>query len=138
MTSFQTIYDLALSLIDDPLLAQWPEEDLTNELHGFMIKAIYSLPKLRSELSNRDEENEQFNTDLSDVTKMALVLGMKKQWLGPQIASITLTLQRSSKKESYSQSEMLKTLQSLYDSIDVELKRLLRDDSYIDNDYFDE
>lgn len=137
MTSYETVYNLALSMIDDPLLAQWSEEDLTNELNSWMMQAIAKLPKLRYELSNRDDINNTFNTDLSDVTKMALALQMKRCWLQPQIASITLTLQRSSKKEAYSAAEHAKWLMSLDNSIDVEIKKLLRDNSYTDSEYFE-
>ena len=101
MTSYESIYNLALKLVDDPLLAQFPEEDLENELYSWMTQAIYKLPKLRGELSDRDDEIKVFNNDLSDVAKMALAMAMKREWLAPQIASISLTLQRSSKKESY-------------------------------------
>lgn len=136
MTSYEEIYNLALSLIDDPLLAQWPEEDLENQLHEWMLQSILKLPKLRGELSNRDDEAKTFNNDLSDVAKMSLAMMIKRCWLAPQIASITLTLQRSSKKESYSQAEHLKGLMALDDSINVEIKKLLRDDSYVDSEYF--
>ena len=101
MTSYETIYNLALKLIDDPLLVQFPEEDLENELHSWMLQAIAKLPRLRRELSDRDDEAKIFNNNLSDVAKMALAMMMKREWLAPQISSITLTLQRSSKKESY-------------------------------------
>ncbi len=137
MTSYETIYNLALNLIDDPLLAQWPEEDLENELHSWMLQAIAKLPKLRSELSDRDDEAKVFNNDLSDVAKMALAMAMKREWLSPQIASITLTLQRSSKKESYSQTEHLKGLMALDDSLNTQILKLLRDNTYVDSEYFE-
>ena len=137
MTSYETIYNLALNLIDDPLLAQWPEEDLENELQSWMLQAIAKLPKLRSELSDRDDEAKVFNNDLSDVAKMALAMAMKREWLAPQISSISLTLQRSAKRESYSQSEFLKGLLTLDDSIKVEIKKLLRDSTYTDSEYFE-
>lgn len=137
MTSYESIYNLALNLVDDPLLAQFPEEDLENELHSWMLQAIAKLPKLRSELSDRDDEAKAFNNELSDVAKMALAMAMKREWLGRQISSISLTLQRSSKKESYSQTEHLKGLVALDDSINTQILKLLRDDTYIDSEYFD-
>ena len=70
------------------------------------------------------------------MTKEVLALGMKREWLAPQIASTTVTWQRFSKKEGYSQKEFLSGLMTLDESIAVELKKLLRDDSYVDNGYF--
>lgn len=107
MTSYAEIFNLALRAIDDPSLAKWPEEDLSNELYGWLQGAIGKLPKLRSETSERDAfdpmnaEATGFAKDLSDTTKMVLALGMKREWLAPQIASTTITWQRYSKKEGY-------------------------------------
>lgn len=69
---------------------------------------------------------------------MVLGLGMKRAWLQPQIASTTLTVQAFNKKEGYSQREFLNGLMSLDDSIRIEIRKLLRDNSYVDNGYFDD
>lgn len=143
MTSYKKIFDLALRLYDDPSLAQWPEEELINELYGHLQIAIANIPKIRAEVSDRDDfdpvliESTGFKTDLSDVTQMVLALGCKRAWLAPQIASATLTQQSFSKKEGYSQREFLRGLMDLDESIRLEIRKLLRDDSYVDNDYFD-
>lgn len=143
MTSYAEIFSRCLSKISDPSLAQFPEEDLSNELYSWLQSAIAKIPQIRSEVAERDEFNPTsvdtlgFKNDLSDVTKEVLALGMKRAWLAPQIASTTNTLQRFSKKEGYSQKEFLSGLIALDESIAVELKKLLRDDSYVDNDYFD-
>lgn len=143
MTSYAEIFNLALLEIDDPSLAQWPEEDLSNELYGWLQKAIGKLPKLRAETAERDvfdpahADTLGFANDLSDTTKAVLALGIKRQWLAPQIASTTITWQRYSKKEGYSQKEHLMGLMALDEKTDIEIKKLLRDNTYIDNEYFD-
>lgn len=143
MTSYAEIFSKCLNKIDDPSLAQWPEEDLSNELYGWLESAIAKIPQIRSEVAERDvfdpahTDTLGFKNDLSDVTKEVLALGMRRAWLSPQIASTTVTWQRFSKKEGYSAAQHLKQLMELDESIAVELKKLLRDDSYVDNDYFD-
>ena len=143
MTSYAEIFNRALRSIDDPSLAQWPEEDLSNELYGWLKSAIAKLPQLRAETAERDAfEPSNTNTigfavDLSDVTKEVLALGMAREWLGPQIASTTLTWQRYSKKEGYSQKEHLAGLMELDEKYKLEIRKLLRDNTYIDNEYFD-
>ena len=62
---------------------------------------------------------------------------MTREWLAPQIASSTLTLQRYSKKEGYSQKEHLTGLMELDEKYKLEIKKLLRDNTYADNEYFD-
>jgi hypothetical protein len=143
MTSYAEIFNRALRSIDDPSLAQWPEEELSNELYGWLQSTIAKLPQLRAETTERDDfEPSSINTlgftmDLPDVTKEVLALGMAREWLAPQIASTTLTWQRYSKKEGYSQKEHLSGLIALDEKYKLEIKKLLRDDTYIDNDYFD-
>lgn len=144
MTSYKEIFDLALRLYDDPSLATWPEEDLSNELYSHLQIAIANTPKIRSEVIDRDAFNPMlidstgFKNDLSDVTKMVLGLGMKRAWLQPQIASTTVTLQAFNKTEGYSQREHLRGLMALDESVRIEIRKLLRDNSYVDNGYFDD
>lgn len=143
MTSYAEIFNLALSEITDPSLAQWPEEDLSNELYKWLQKAIGKLPQIRSEVASRDNFNPAdadtigFTNDLSDTTKTVLALATAREWLGPQIASTMNTWQRFSKKEGYSQAEHLKQLMALDEKYKIEIKKLLRDDTYISNEYFD-
>lgn len=143
MTSYAEVFNRALGYIDDPSLAQWPEEDLSNALYGWLQSAISKTPKVRAETAERDAfdaahaDTLGFVTDLSDVTKEVLALGIKRAWLAPQISSTLNTWQRFSKKEGYSQAEHLKQLMALDEKCELEIKKLLRDDSYIDNEYFD-
>lgn len=144
MTSYKEIFDLALRLYDDPSLGTWPEEDLSNELYSHLQIAIANTPKIRSEVTDRDAfdpmliDSTGFKNDLSDVTKMVLGLGMKRAWLQPQIASTTVTLQAFNKTEGYSQREHLRGLMALDEGIRIEIRKLLRDNSYVDNGYFDD
>lgn len=143
MTSYAEIFNRALRSIDDPSLAQWPEEDLSNELYGWLQSAIAKLPQLRTETAERDifdpanADTLGFATDLSDVAKEVLALGMAREWLAPQIASTTLTWQRYSKKEGYSQKEHLSGLMSLDEKYRLEIRKLLRDNTYVESEYFD-
>ena len=63
MTSYESIYMRFLSKIEDPTLAMLPEEDLANMLHGWMCSAIAKHRKCTHDLSDRDDELNQFNAD---------------------------------------------------------------------------
>lgn len=143
MTSYAEIFNLALSEITDPSLAQWPEEDLSNELYKWLQKAIGKLPQIRSEVAERDSfgasraDTIGFKNTLSDTTKTVLALATAREWLRPQIASTINTWQRISKKEGYSQAEHLKQLMALDEKYKLEINKLIRDNTYVDNEYFD-
>lgn len=143
MTSYGTIFKQILRHISDPQIVNWPEEDLLNELYGWLKTAIAKLPQLQDELSDRDEfdvknpETTGFHNNLSDTTQEVLALSAVREWLRPQINSTTHTLQSFSKKEGYSQKEHLAGLIDLDESIKIELRKLMRDATYIDDEYFD-
>ena len=143
MTSYSAMFKLILSKISDPNIVKWPEEDLLNELYGWLRSAIAKLPQLQLETADRDDfdpekvETTGFTNSLSETTQEILALSAVREWLRPQINSATLTLQSFSKKEGYSQREFLRGLMDLDESMKIELRKLLRDNTYIDDEYFD-
>ena len=139
MTSYETIYKWALRKIDDPSLAQWAEEDLENELYGWMLSAIAKFRKCKNDLSDRNEELKQFNTDLLLVEQEILGILMAREWLAPQLNSVNLTSQVFGGKEEkfYSQAAHLDSLSDRDEKLKLEAQQLHRDYTYMDNDYFD-
>lgn len=139
MTSYETIYNVALSKITDPQLAILPEEDLENMLYGWMRSAIAKHRKCTSDLSDRDEELKQFNADLTDLEVEILGILIAREWVSGQLLSVTNTLQVFSGKETnyYSQAAHLKELQALDETLRLEAQQLSRDYTYTNNEYFD-
>ncbi len=139
MTSYETIYNIALSKITDPQLAMLPEEDLENMLYGWMKSAIAKHRKCTSDLSDRDDELKQFNIILTDLEIEILGILMAREWVSSQLLSVTNTLQVFSGKETnyYSQAAHLKELQLLDEKLRLEAQQLSRDYTYIKNEYFD-
>ena len=139
MTSYETIYNTALSKITDPQLAMLPEEDLEDMLYGWMRSAIAKHRKCTSDLSDRDEELKQFNADLTDLEVEILGVLMAREWVSSQLLSVTNTLQVFSGKETnyYSQAAHLKELQALDEKLRLEAQQLSRDYTYANSEYFD-
>ena len=139
MTSYKVIYDWALRKIEDPSLAQWPEEDLEKELHGWMLSAIAKFRKCKNDLSDRDDELKQFNSDLLLIEQEILANLIAREWLTPQLNSVTLTAQVYSGKETkyYSQAAHLDSLEARDEKLKLEAQQLHRDYTYTDNEYFD-
>lgn len=140
MTSYETIYNRALSKLEDYDLAQLPEEDLERMLNGWMMSAIAKFRKCQSDLKQRDEENKTFLVDLLDEEVEILAILTATEWLESQISSITLTKQFFGGKEEkwFSQSQHLSTLIALRDSNRLEARKLMRDVTYSYNSYLTE
>ena len=115
-----------------------PEEDLENMLHGYLMSAIAKHRKCEHDLSDRDEELKQFNSDLSDLEQEIISLLMCREWISSQLLSVTNTLQVFSGKETnyYSQAAHLKELQALDEKYRLEAQQLSRDYTYESNEYF--
>ena len=139
MTQYSTLYNRALAQITDPLLATLPEEDLENMLHGWLMDAIVEPVVGDYDFSNRDEDEKQFNFDISDRDQKILAIHMVRGWLAPQITSIESTLQVFSGKETkfYSQKEMLAEKQALDEKLRRDADLLFCRGTYLDNEYFD-
>ena len=138
-TPYETIYNRALSKIEDPTLAMLPEEDLENILHGYLMSAIAKHRKCEHDLSDRDEELKQFNFDLSDLEMEILSILMVREWISQRLNSVTNVMQVFGGKEEkwFSQSSHIKELREMDDRLRLEAQQLSRDYSYTDNDYFD-
>ena len=139
MTQYSTLYEKCLSKIEDPTLAMLPEEDIENMLHGYLMSAIAKHRKCEHDLSDRDEELKQFNSDLSDLEMEILSILMVREWISVQLHSVTNTLQVFGGKEEkfYAQSSHIKELREMDDRLRLEAQQLSRDYTYTDNDYFD-
>ena len=140
MTSYENVYNTALSKITDPQLAMLPEEDLESMLYSWMKSAIAKHRKCKSDLSDRDEELKQFNIDLTDLEVEILGILIAREWVSGQLLSVTNTLQVFSGKETnyYSQAAHLQELQALDEKLRLEAHQLSRDYTYANNDYFND
>ena len=139
MTSYEVLYSRALAQITDPLLVQIPEEDFENMLHDWLMNAIVEPVVGEYDFSDRDEELKQFNFDISDRDQRILAIHMVRSWLAPQIASVTLTLQVYSGKETkyYAQANHLSEMRALDADLQRQADLLFCRGTYLNNSYFD-
>ena len=135
-TTFETIYNTALRKLEDFDLANMPEQDLEDTLHGYLISAIAQFRKCKKD---RDEEAKQFNVDLEDEEIEILGIMVARQWLQPYVNSSLLAKQIVGGKEEnwYSQASHLSQLQARDASLKIEAQKLSRDYTYANNNYFD-
>ena len=140
MTSYETLYNRALAQITDPTMAMLPEEDLENMLHDWLMDAIVEPVVGEYDFSDRDEEQKQFNFDISDRDQKILSIHMVRAWLAPQIGSVTLTQQVYSGKETkyYAQANQLAEMRALDEQLRKDADLLFCRGTYLNNDYFND
>lgn len=91
-------------------------------------------------MSARDDENEVFNNDLTDLDIELLAMGMTLAWLDQYLNSTENVLQFIGGKEEkyYSQANHIEQLRALREDTRLEMKRLHSYDTYANNSYFND
>lgn len=138
-TSYEIIYDRATRRLTDFDLAAMSDVDLEDTLHGYLLSAIAQFRKCKNDLSDRDDELRQFNTDLLDVEQEILAILVARAWLQPRLQSVLLTNQVFSDKEQkfYSQSSHLSTLIELDEKLKLEAQKMSRDYTFSSGSYWE-
>lgn len=138
MTSYEKIYNRFLSRTTDFNLAELDDYTLNEMLKNWLCSAIIKT-RTKSDLS-RDDENEVFINELSDLDIELLAMGMTLAWLDQTLNSTELTLQFLGGKEEkfYSQSAHISELRNLRADTLREMQRLYTYDTYNNNDFFND
>ena len=135
-TPYERIYGRFLNLTTDFNLADLDDHTLDVMLKEWLHSAIVKT-RTANDLS-RDDENEVFNKDLSDLDIELIAMGMRLAWLDQRINSTEYTnLFVGGKEEKfYSPSSQLAELRALRADTLREMQQLYTYDTYVNNDYF--
>lgn len=138
MTSYEVIYGRFLNSITDFNLAELDDHTLSEMLKDWLYTAIVKT-RTSSDLSIRDEENEVFNSELSDLEIELLAMGMKLAWLDQTLNSTENTLMFIGGKEEkfFSQANHIAELRALRADTVREMQQLYTYSTYANNSYFD-
>jgi hypothetical protein len=137
-TPYSAIYKRFLQKITDYKLLSLPEEDVEEILYGYLTSSIVKFRTIQSDLSKRDDEAQCFEDTLLDVEIEILALQMVCEWVEPQLNNELYTKQFIGTKEEkfFAQSNHLEKLQTLRNDAELRSKKLRRDYSYQNSDYF--
>lgn len=137
-TPYSAIYKRFLQKITDYKLLSLPEEDVEEILYGYLTSSIVKFRTIQSDLSKRDDESQCFEDTLLDVEVEILALQMVCEWVEPQLNNELYTKQFIGTKEEkfFAQSNHLEKLQTLRNDAELRSKKLRRDYSYQNSDYF--
>ena len=138
MTSYEKVYGRFLNSTTDFNLVDLDDHTLSEMLKDWLHSAIVKT-RISSDLTARDDENEVFNNDLSDLDVELLSMGMRLAWLDQRINSTEYTnLFVGGKEEKfYSPSSQLAELRGLRADTLHEMQQLYTYSTYTNNDFFD-
>ena len=136
-TPYEKVYGRFLNRTTDFNLGDLDDHTLNEMLKGWLHSAIVRT-RTSSDLSARDDENEVFNNDLSDLDIELLAMGMTLAWLDQTLNSTELTLMMLGGKEEkfYSQANHIEQLRALRESTKLEMQKLHSYHTYTNNSYF--
>lgn len=137
MTSYEVIYGRFLNSTTDFNLAELDDHTLNEMLKEWLHSAIVKT-RTSGDLT-RDDENEVFNNDLSELDIELLAMGMRLAWLDQTLNSSELTMQFIGGKEEkfFSQANHINELRALRADTLREMQQLYTYDTYVNNSYFD-
>ena len=135
-TPYEKVYGRFLNHMSDFNLADLDDYTLSEMLKDWLHSAIVKT-RTSSNLS-RDDENEVFNNDLSDLDIELIAMGMRLSWLDQRINSTEyVSLFVGGKEEKfYSPSAQLTELRSLRADTLREMQQLYTYSTYTNNDFF--
>lgn len=137
-TPYEKVYGRFLNRVTDFNLAELDDHTLSEMLKNWLHSAIVRT-RTHSDLSVRDEENESFANDLSDLDIEMLAMGMTLAWIDQTLNSTELTMMFIGGKESkfFSQSNQIAELRALRADTLREMQQLYTYNTYTNNSYFD-
>jgi hypothetical protein len=136
MTSYDVVYGRFLNSTTDFDLAELDDHTLNEMLKEWLHSAIVKV-RTSSDLS-RDDTNEAFENDLSDLDIELLAIGMRLSWLDQRINSTEYTnLFVAGKEEKfYAPSNQLAELRALRADTLREMQQLYTYNTYLNDSYF--
>jgi len=126
---YSNVYDLFLDEISDSTFLQFPEIDRDLILKKLLLKSLSRFKACKTDLLDKDDSLEQFNSDPSDEEQLILSTIMRYHWLNQKVYNIELIKQRMTTKDFKlsSQSEHLLRLINLSKELDKEISRMIVD-----------
>ena len=137
MTSYEVVYGRFLNSITDFNLAELDDHTLNEMLRDWLHTAI--VKTRTSSKITRNDVDEVFNSDLSDLDIELLAMGMKLAWLDQTLNSTDNVLMFIGGKEEkfFSQANHIGELRALRADTLREMQQLYTYSTYTNNSYFD-
>lgn len=132
-TSYEKIYGIFLNKITDYDLALLSDEELTEYCYNIFISAMTKIHSFdQNDLSDKDDSNKEFNSELTDVEIEIISSQMVIEWVDRKLNTTQLLhMYVGTKDESMaSQANHMKTLIELKEKQRSIISTIMRDAKY--------
>lgn len=140
-TPYETVFKSFKKRIEDKDLPLFTEEEQTEMLNGWLDTAIAYIEldklKVKNDLSDRDNDLQEFNADLNNCEIEVVAMYMVAAWYEPKINSLenTLLFVGSSGEKWTSQKDHLNMMVETRDKWKLEARKYFRNYGYKENNY---
>ena len=132
-TSYKTLYNRVYSKIKDSTLAQMSEETADSIIASYLSPAVAAFECCDQDLSDRDDENEEFRFDLSETNLEILANFMVTEYLDSTYIRTSLMLRSymsAADFHKYDNKDLLAHAAELRDMYRKENRRLMINASF--------
>lgn len=138
-TPYETVYNRFLAGVTDFNFTELDDYTLDSMMLNLLGKSVVMTRKCQHDLTQRDDDDQEFFDDLSDLEIELLALGMTYAWLDQYLNSTEYTLLFVGGKEEkfYSPAQQLAELRGRKNDIRQEMNRLHNYYTYVNNSYFE-
>jgi hypothetical protein len=129
MTSYNKIFEAFAKKVNDLKWIDLSDQDIIEMTKDLMDSAIPKFLTCVTDLSDRDDETQQFTNDLLPLEIEIIAYMMVAEWLEPQINSTELTAQffGSDKEKWTSQSTQLAKLKERQHEVEIKAPKLMNE-----------
>jgi hypothetical protein len=133
-TAYSTVYNAFLGKITDFDILEFEEADRETTLKNLLKSACPNFKVSKDDLSDRDDDQEQFNVDLSDISVEIISELMIVEWLKPKLYKSDFFENVLNTKDfsMFSPANLLKEVRETYNQALKNAKVLMIDYSYRD------
>lgn len=138
-TSYEQIYESFLNKVVDFDFPKMTDEEFAGYCHRLMESALVKVRPLENDLSDKDDDLEEFRSELSDTEIEIIACHMVAEWITPKLYTAQLTTMfLGTKDEKFnSQANLIAALRTLKEDMMAQAHTLRRDYQYQHSDYMD-
>ena len=131
-TKYSDIYNRAMFRFTDYGFLDVYEDRRDEIMRNFLKAAQVEFANSCTEINDYNDENEEFNSDLSDEVQEILALGVAYQWLSQKTLNSELLRNSMIRKDynTYSPANLLKEMRTLRDDIYTEYRGKINEYSF--------